>query len=200
MVVVLDIFCGTKSVKKICDKKGWKYIGLDIDKSFEPDICIDFMDWDYKTEWKNPPDIIWFSPECRCYSMASGNTHFNADHSCKTDAARKSLKILQKIKEMIDYFNCFYIIENPRARMRWFMNDYPRYTVAYCRYGFNRMKPTDIFTNLKGFKPQMCNNGNKDHIAAPRGSKTGTQGIPKKERYKVPPLLIEDLFNLLPIN
>lgn len=40
------------------------------------------------------------------------------------------------------------------------------------------MKPTDIWTNLKEWKPkQACKNGNKCHVSAPRGSRTGTQGI-----------------------
>ena len=29
--------------------KGWEYIGLDIEKIHNPDICIDFLDWDYTT-------------------------------------------------------------------------------------------------------------------------------------------------------
>jgi hypothetical protein len=55
-----------------------------------------------------------------------------------------------------------------------------RHTVTYCSYGDTRMKPTDIWTNHPNpnFK-QMCFNGNKEchHEAAPRGSKTGTQGL-----------------------
>ena len=31
------------------------------------------------------------------------------------------------------------------------------------------------------------------HIKAPRGSRTGTQGIPRNERYKIPKKLIEEL-------
>ena len=40
------------------------------------------------------------------------------------------------------------------------------------------MKPTDIWTNHPDpkFKP-MCHNGDACHEKAPRGSKTGTQGI-----------------------
>lgn len=30
--------------------------------------------------------------------------------------------------------------------MEW-MRSLPRYTVTYCQYGDNRMKPTDIWTN-----------------------------------------------------
>ena len=70
--------------------------------------------------------------------------------------------------------------ENPRGGMRkvrW-MKDIPIYTVTYCQYGDNRMKPTDIWTNHPNpkFKP-MCKNGQPCHVSAPRGSKTGTQGL-----------------------
>ena len=47
-MLVLDLFCGTKSVKNITDKFKWDYIGLDIEKKFNPDILIDFLKWDYK--------------------------------------------------------------------------------------------------------------------------------------------------------
>ena len=72
-----------------------------------------------------------------------------------------------------------YFIENPRGGLRKmnFMKDKPRYTVTYCQYGDDRMKPTDIWTNHPNpkFKP-MCKNGDPCHVSAPRGSKTGTQG------------------------
>lgn len=69
-----------------------------------------------------------------------------------------------------------------------FMQGIPRYTITYCQYGDNRMKPTDIWTNYSNpnFKP-MCKNGDSCHQKAPRGSKTGTQGLKNsKERSKIP--------------
>ena len=199
---VLELFCGTKSVGKVCDELGWETISLDIDKRFNPDICADFMDWDYTTI--SGIDIIWSSPECKCYSMASGNRHFNIDKGPKTEQAKKSLDILKKLKECINYHkklnpNLIYFIENPRARMRWFNKDLPRYTICYCQYGFDRMKPTDIFTNKKDFIPKMCKNNNPEcnHIRAPRGSKTGTQGRNINEKYSIPKNLILDLFKNL---
>lgn len=74
----------------------------------------------------------------------------------------------------------YWFIENPRGGLRkmTFMKDLPRYTVTYCQYGDTRMKPTDIWTNHPNpqFKP-MCHNGDSCHQPAPRGSKTGTQGL-----------------------
>ena len=68
------------------------------------------------------------------------------------------------------------------------------------------MKPTDIFTNhlaglfnVSGWKPKpMCWNGNKKchHEAAPRGSKTGTQGLKNDyERSKIPVELCKEILN-----
>lgn len=85
--------------------------------------------------------------------------------------------VLKMIKELQPKY---WFIENPRGGLRKmrFMQGLPRYTVTYCQYGDTRMKPTDIFTNHPNpqFKPP-CHNGDPCHVAAPRGAKTGTQGL-----------------------
>ena len=52
------------------------------------------------------------------------------------------------------------------------------------------MKPTDVFSNDFEWIPRgMCHNGNRDchHEPAPRGSRTGTQGLKGNyERSKIP--------------
>ena len=197
---VLDLFCGTKSLKPIVIEKGWKYTGLDIEEKFNPEICIDFLDWDYKNFVA--PDILWASPDCSVYSMASGSKSFNKDREPVSDKAKLHLKILDKLKKVINYYleqnpNLIYYVENPTARMVWFMTDYPRYDISYCKYRFDRMKPTTIWSNIEGFVPKKCKKkDNCNHIKAPRGSKTGTQGIPRNERYKIPPELISELICL----
>lgn len=82
-------------------------------------------------------------------------------------------------------------------KMTW-MQDLPRYTVTYCQYGDTRMKPTDIWTNHPNpqFKP-MCKNGDPCHEKAPRGSKTGTQGLKgSKERSVIPSELCRHIVNI----
>ena len=73
----------------------------------------------------------------------------------------------------------------------------PRYTVTYCQYGDTRMKPTDIFTNHPHpmFKP-MCKNGDPCHESAPRGAKTGTQGLATVDRSRIPEELCEHIVEL----
>ena len=195
-MIVLDLFCGTKSLKKVL-KPDDIYIGLDIEKKHDPEILADFLEWDYKTV---NPDIIWASPDCSIYSMVSGGHHLGKDRQPKTEKAKKQLKILEKLKDCINYHkeknpDLLYFIENPTARMSWYIKEYPRYDISYCKYGFDRMKPTTIWTNKKGFVPKKCKRNNPDcnHIRAPRGSRTGTQAIKKIERYKIPEQLLREL-------
>ena len=79
-----------------------------------------------------------------------------------------------------------------------FMNGLPRYTVTYCQYGETRMKPTDIWTNHPNpqFKPP-CNNGDSCHVPAPRGARTGTQGLKNNvEKAVIPKQLCEHIVDI----
>ena len=72
---------------------------------------------------------------------------------------------------------------------------YKRYTVTYCQYGDKRMKPTDIWTNCFSWNPKrMCRPKASCHESAPRGSKTGTQGLKNSEdRSRIPSKLFEEI-------
>ena len=78
-----------------------------------------------------------------------------------------------------------------------------RHTVTYCQYEMDkepnerRMKPTDIWTNNAKWVPQpMCKNGDPCHISAPRGSRTGTQGLKNNyERSKIPYDLCKEILS-----
>lgn len=61
-----------------------------------------------------------------------------------------------------------------------------------------RMKPTDILTNHPNtkFKP-TCKNGDPCHVSAPRGSRTGTQGIKgAKDRSLIPDELCDHIVDI----
>ena len=149
--------------------------------------------------------IVWMSPVCTTLSMSSGNTHWTVDRKPKTEKAIEGKKFLDFCWEVAEYCiknNKIFFIENPRARARWFLPAEYRKTVWYCQYGDTRAKPTDIWTNLD-WNPKTCKNGNKEchHEPAPRGSKTGTQGIKlSKDRSIVPNKLIKEVLKLIIIN
>ena len=115
-----------------------------------------------------------------------------------SDYAKFSDKLNVHVHELIAELDpTYWFIENPRGGMRkmMFMRDKPIYTVTYCQYGDTRMKPTDLWTNHPDpkFKP-MCKNGAPCHVSAPRGSKTGTQGLKgSKERSVIPDELCEHI-------
>ena len=200
---VLELFAGSCSFSNVAKKYGFETLTTDIEQYGEIDIVSDILKLDYKNlDFK--PDIIWASPPCTTFSVASCGTHWTAPdgngyREPKTKEAELGLEILVKTIEIMHYFNPkFYFIENPRGLMRkmLIMQPLPRYTVSYCQYGDTRMKPTDIWTNLK-FTPRMCKNGASCHEAAPRGSRTGTQGLKNNyERSKIPEELCDTLYSL----
>jgi|TARA_Y100000310_G_C20576164_1_gene760519 hypothetical protein len=206
-MVSLELFCGTKSFSKIVKNYVSKTVTTDMNNKFEPSICDDIFNLNFK---EKEFDIIWASPPCEGFSVASIGHHWNPDHTPKTKKAEEALRIVKKTIEIIKNVKPkYWFIENPRGKLRKVIDDilldnignyYKRETVCYCRYGDTRMKPTDIWTNCFEWKPidKMCKNGNLDHEAAPRGSKTGTQGLKDYElRSIIPPALFEDIFKEL---
>lgn len=140
-------------------------------------------------------------PPCTTFSVASIGHHYKGSskglYVPVTDAARIGVEIVLKTIEIIKHFSPrYFFIENPRGLLRKMpfmqvgMFDFIKYrhTVTYCQYGDHRMKPTDIWTNSEYWKPKpACKNGDPCHVAAPRGSRTGTQGIKGAyDRSKIP--------------
>ena len=169
------------------------------------DYVTDIFDFDYS---KVPfiPDVIWASPPCTGFSVAAIGYHWTGGHRAyepKTETAKLGILLVEKTKEIIAYYqklnpNLLWYIENPRGVLRKLsiMDFAPiRHTVTYCQYGDDRMKPTDIWTNDVRWKPKpMCKNGDSCHVSAPRGSKTGTQGLKDAyERSKIPRMLFEEI-------
>lgn len=60
------------------------------------------------------------------------------------------------------------------------------------------MKPTDLWTNHPDPKfKAMCKNGQPCHVAAPRGSSTGTQGLKNVvDRSRIPKELCEHIVEI----
>ena len=185
---ILDLFAGKGGEirRPIIEALGHEYTTLDIDASFNCDTTADIMTIDDLGLY----DFVWASVPCEKFSVSSIGVYWNKDHTPKTDEfgfitengleAVEAMKLVQHTIDLLQVTaKIGWVIENPRGKLRKmpFMQDIPRSTVTYCRYGMDVMKPTDIWHVGLNWTPRpMCHNGNPDHIAAPRGSRTGTQG------------------------
>lgn len=157
------------------------------------DYQVDVLQFDY-SQVPFKPDIIWFSPPCTAFSVCALWRHWKRTKNGRipqTAKAHECIRLAKKCLEIIDYYKPkYWFIENPRGMLRKmrFMQGLQWHTVTYCQYGDSRMKPTDIWTNSTVWKPRpMCKRGKPCHLAAPRGSKAGTQGLANAyERSKIP--------------
>ena len=215
---VLELFAGTRSIGKAFEARGHEVFSVDWDEKFENiDLHVDigtltFTDILAQFEL---PDVVWASFDCTTFSIAAISHHRQKNLETGelepvSDYAKACDRIDQHVLQLIGEMQqerarrglppLLVFIENPRGglrKMRW-MQGYPRYTVTYCQYGDTRMKPTDIWTNhpSPNFKP-MCKNGDPCHVSAPRGAKTGTQGLKgSKERSVIPAALCQHIVNI----
>lgn len=181
--------------------------------------------------WK--PDFIWASPVCRLFSIATavkgGNVYFektktgikprenlkplqNTQFKNYTlDYIKKEttlhLKLVNNMQKIIDYYNCDFVIENPRTSyMIYYLNQmYIPNKVDYCMYGFEYQKPTTIYSNYN-LNLKRCNH--KVHYIklgsltkSSRHKETFQKHVNNyAERASVPPLLIKHILKLFKIS
>lgn len=206
---VLELFAGTRSVGKAFERRGHEVYSIEWDKDF------DHIDWyaDIMTvtaqdilERFGRPDVIWASPDCATFSIAAISHHRRKDPVTGnldpiSEYAKFCDAVDQHVLRLIMVLSPkYWFVENPRGglrKMTW-MEGLPRYTVTYCQYGDTRQKPTDIWTNHPDpkFKP-MCHKGDPCHVPAPRGAKTGTQGLKNsREKAIIPAALCEHIVDI----
>ncbi len=201
---VLELFAGSRSIGKVAEELGYEVLSVDIN-NFEGIDLVKDIEFLTKDDIPFIPDVIWASPPCTTYSIAAISHHRDMGKP-KTEFAAKSDRLILNTLKLIKEYNCKYFIENPRGYLRKmdFMKGIPKTTVWYCTYGDMRAKPTDIWSNhiyslfnVNGWKPRaICFNGNTNchHQPAPRGSRTGTQGLKNNyERSKVPYELCKEI-------
>ena len=205
MLGLVELFAGSRAVSRAAEAAGFKTFSVDKEPFDGIDCVSDVLDihvWDVPFT----PDVVWASFDCTTYSVAAISKHRDGTEP-KSDYAKVCDRVNQHAISLIRdwvYLNpeMVFFIENPRGMLRkmpW-MQDFTRHTVWYCKYGDERAKPTDIWTNSKDWTPRpACRNYKYDkvtgeivdrhchHHSARRGAVTGTQGRKGSfERSKIP--------------
>lgn len=210
---ILELFAGSRSIGNVADKLGFNVFSVDYVDFNNIDLKKDIVELKL-SDIPFVPDVIWASPDCTTYTIAACSTHRINSIEPKSDYAKKCDYVnkhwINLLKQWLEVNpNLVYFIENPRGMLRKmpFMQEFKRHTIWYCQYGDTRAKPTDIWTNSNTWIPRpQCHNKRKDkngilidhchHETAPRGSKTGTQGLKGSyERSKIPNELCFDILN-----
>jgi len=155
-------------------------------------------------------DVIWASPPCTTFSVASFPAGHRAVYTgtgrpyAVSDKAKAHDWLVKKTLHIMGLADVLGIMENPRGLLRKMpymdVANKNRVTVSYCQYGDFRMKPTDLwfFPNVPDkFDVRMCKNGAACHERAPRGSKSGTQGKDKASRSHVPQQLCREILEAI---
>jgi hypothetical protein len=201
---VLELFAGSRSIGNAAEQLGHSVFSVDWQQFDGINLAKD-IELLTKEDVPFVPDFVWASPDCTTYTIAAISTHRNGT-TPKTPYAAKCDRVNQHFISLIREWilanpNMVFFIENPRGMLRKmpFMKSFIRHTVWYCQYGDNRAKPTDIWTNCANWQPRpLCrnNNPNCNHERAPRGSKTGTQGLKGSyTRSVIPEQLCTEILN-----
>jgi site-specific DNA-cytosine methylase len=182
---ILELFSGQGAISAAFKEQGYEAFRVDWSEKVEAELHADVA-WlgldDIIKLCNGLPDVIWASPQCTTYSIATHRHRTLKDGLYpKTETARQDDKVNEALWVLIDQLiqagSKYYFVENPRGRMRhmYFVKDRPRYTVTYCSYGrrgnakgyedLYQKKPTDIWTNHP--YPQfaaLCGRSREGHV------------------------------------
>ena len=212
---ILELFAGSRSLGKVAEKNGHEVLSVDWTNYENIDLVIDIGELKI-SDVPFIPDVVWASPDCTTYSISAISHHRNGQEP-KSEYAKECDRVNQHWISLIKQWQkvnpeLVFFIENPRGmlrHMKW-MQEFDRKCIWYCKYGDDRAKPTDIFTNSKKWIPRpKCKNFKYDehgriidrhchHASARRGAKTGTQGRSGSyQRSMIPEQLCEDIIDSL---
>jgi site-specific DNA-cytosine methylase len=163
MKKLLELFCGTKCVGDVFQQDKYEVISLDYNPKFKATHTDNILTWDYKQYPSDYFEVIWASPDCTTWSLATGGKYrtkeniYGHDNQHQEKATLGNNMVLRVI-EILKYFKCkAWFIENPRGLMihfpplKDFIEEQKAYNtlVYYANYNdWGFPKPTHIWSNM----------------------------------------------------
>jgi hypothetical protein len=148
---MLELFCGRKCVGEVF-KNDYEVISLDYNPKFNATHTEDILTWDYKIYRPNEFEIIWASPDCTTWSVASGGKYRTKGNILSHhDKGREAERMIDRLLEIINYFNPkIFFIENPRGLLQYYspMKEIKKTLVYYGNHNWGCPKPTHIWSNI----------------------------------------------------
>lgn len=191
---MLDLFSGLGGASQAMEEDDrWEVTTVDFKKRFEPDICKDVLELKPE-DFEKDFDLVWASPPCTQFTVARVYDNWK-----KTDSGlcipqnKKTIEHIKLVYHTLWLINGLepdhWFLENPKGMLRNVIGE-PRGTITYCQYGFDWMKPTDLWgKHPDSFRYKSCSPGDSCHQEAGRGFDSGTQSSHIRdpaERSKVP--------------
>jgi hypothetical protein len=170
---ILELFAGKNTFSQIARNDfGCNTLTTDWKKMKGIDIVADIKEFRL-IESQFIPDVIWASPECRCFSIASGGKHFRKIGTTYQVVSEPAVESLEMVKGMIRVIQecisinpkVIYYIENPvglidkvSALQLGLFSPFPirKVVIHQCAYGRDCKKPTAIYTNSLFFNGLKC--------------------------------------------
>jgi site-specific DNA-cytosine methylase len=208
---LLELFCGTKSVGNVFND--YEVISLDFNPKFNATHTVDILQWDFKQYAPDFFDVIWASPDCTTFTLATGGRYrtraniygLNNAHQHQSNLANA---MVLKVIEILKYFNCkTWFMENPRGLLQYFPplihfikdTNSHKGLIYYGNHGWGFPKPTNIWSNLPLWtetKPIMKEDTYQTKTFADGRTRRmyNTYNFKKsEERSKIPEALIQRL-------
>lgn len=184
-----DLFAGTGSASEPMVRRGWEVERIELLQGG------DVRTWAPTGHY----DLIWASPPCECFSVASMGTHWVGGplvYRPADDETRAAVDLVRTTLAKIALAApTYWAVENPTGHLRNVIGRPTIGTTWWCQWEDERAKPTDLWGRIpRSMLPlPTCRNGEGDHAAAPRGSKSGTQGRAGADRGRIPRAFAEAL-------
>lgn len=162
----LELFSGKGTISELLKCAGFNTTTIDNRSRHGvcvPTFCCDIRHFDYSLISPGHYNVIWASPVCTAFSLASGNLYFK--DGAFLPCAQQFIDLLDTTVQMIEYLQPdIWFIENPRGRIVE-CDSYKKlmrkpnvylHLLTYSSYGQYPVKPTYLLTNSK-FVPRACN-------------------------------------------